>query len=63
MIYRLRIEMSLLVNGDENCADVNAIYQDLKECLLTQFDTNSGFQLEKRNRCLEEIRIKQEKMS
>lgn len=61
MIYRLRIEMSLLVNGDENCADVNAVYQDLKECLLTQMDS-SGFQLEKRNRCLEEIRIKQEKL-
>lgn len=62
MIYRLRIEMSLLVNGDENCADVNAVYQDLKECLLTQMDSKSGFQLEKRNRCLEEIKVKQERL-
>ena len=63
MIYRLRIEMSLLVNGDENCADANAVYQDLKECLLTQLDTSSGFQLEKRGRCLEEIKMKQERIS
>ena len=63
MIYRLRIEMSLLVNGDENCADVNAVYQDLKECLLMQFDSNVGFQLEKKNRCLEEISVKQERVS
>ena len=63
MIYRLRIEMSLLVNGDENCADVNAVYQDLKDCLLTQFDSNVGFPLEKKNRGLEEISVKQERVS
>lgn len=62
MIYRMYINISLLVDGDEFCADANQVYQDLKENLVTKYDECVNTELLKRNRCLEAISISQEKV-